>query len=76
MLMSQIAEVFAPSTETINKVSQWLAIHGIGPDRLSISKSSSWIRFNSTIGEVEALLQTKYSVSVIYHLMESNTDSL
>lgn len=68
MLMSQIAEVFAPSTETINKVSQWLAIHGIGPDRLLISKSSGWIRFNSTVRAAEVLLQTKYNVRIAYHL--------
>jgi hypothetical protein len=66
--MSQIGEVFAPSTEMINAVRQWLAIHGIGPDRLSISKSSGWIRFNSTVGETEVLLQTKYNVSIACHL--------
>jgi tripeptidyl-peptidase-1 len=43
-------------------VKQWLANHGISEDRLMISKSSSWIRFNSTIGEAETLMQTKYKV--------------
>lgn len=30
---------------------------------MSVSSSSSWIHFNSTIGEAEVLMQTKYSVS-------------
>jgi Pro-kumamolisin, activation domain len=56
--------VFAPTRETIDAVKGWLASFGIGEDRISISKSSSWIRFNSTVGEAEELLQTKYKVSI------------
>lgn len=66
--MSQIAEVFAPSRETIDVVKGWLASFKIGEDRISISKSSSWIRFNLTVGEAEELLQTKYKVSI--HLFQ------
>ena len=44
---------------------EWLSSHGIEQARLSISKGSSWILFSSTIGEAEALLQTKYKVSVL-----------
>ncbi|KAE9365864.1 subtilisin-like protein [Stipitochalara longipes BDJ] len=58
----QIAEAFAPTVETINAVKEWLASFGIDEDRISISKSSSWIRFNCTVGEVEELLKTKYKI--------------
>jgi tripeptidyl-peptidase-1 len=60
-----IVEVFAPTVETLNAMKEWLSSHGIEQARLSISKGSSWILFSSTIGEAEALLQTKYKVSVL-----------
>ena len=41
---------------------KWLTEHGISEDRLSLSKGSGWIKFNSTVGEVEDLLKTKYKV--------------
>lgn len=41
---------------------QWLASNGISESRIEISKSLSWIRFNSTIGEAEMLIKTKYNV--------------
>jgi tripeptidyl-peptidase-1 len=43
-------------------VKAWLVEHGIAEDRLSLSKGSGWIKFNSTVGEVEDLLKTKYEV--------------
>jgi tripeptidyl-peptidase I len=64
--MSQVAEAFAPTVETINAVKEWLASFGIDEDRISIFKSSSWIRLNSTVGEVEKLLRTKYKVSILF----------
>jgi len=65
--MLQIAEVFAPAAEAIDAVKKWLASYGIDETRISISKGSNWIRFNSTIGEAEALLQTKYRVCVLVY---------
>lgn len=41
---------------------QWLASNGISENSIEISKSLSWIRFNSTIGEAERLIKTKYNV--------------
>ena len=41
---------------------QWLSSNGISESRIEISKSLSWIRFNSTIGEAERLIKTKYNV--------------
>ncbi|KUJ13731.1 subtilisin-like protein [Mollisia scopiformis] len=60
--VDQVTDAFAPSRETINGVKQWLANHGISESRIEISKSSSWIMFNSTIEEAETLMQTKYQV--------------
>lgn len=62
MLIIQIAKTFAPTEEAVTTVKEWLSSHGIGDERVSISKSGSWIRFNSTIGEAEELMQTKYKV--------------
>ncbi|PMD13221.1 hypothetical protein NA56DRAFT_712256 [Hyaloscypha hepaticicola] len=58
----RVAEGFAPSQETIEPVKAWLVEHGIAEDRLSLSKGSGWIKFNSTVGEVEDLLKTKYEL--------------
>lgn len=62
-LTLKIAETFAPKKEPVDAVKLWLEEHGITEDRISISKSLSWVRFESTVGEAEKLLQTKYKVS-------------
>lgn len=61
-LTLKIAETFAPKKEPVDAVKLWLEEHGITEDRISISKSLSWVRFESTVGEAEKLLQTKYKV--------------
>lgn len=74
-LTLEIAETFAPKKETVEAVRLWLAEHGVTEDRITISKSLSWIRFESTVGEAEDLLQTKYRVSTTTHFRKRYANS-
>lgn len=56
----KIAEMFAPSQESIDEVKAWLSTSGIDPARISLSPSQSWITFNATRLELESLLKTEY----------------
>jgi tripeptidyl-peptidase-1 len=58
----QIAETFAPSSETIHEVTTWLLASGITEEQISLSEGSAWIRVNATIEQTESLLHTKYKV--------------
>jgi tripeptidyl-peptidase I len=58
----QIAETFAPSTETVDEVTAWLLGSGIEKEQISTSEGSAWIRMNATIEQAESLLNTKYKV--------------
>lgn len=56
----KIAEMFAPSQESIDEVKAWLSVSGIDPARISLSPSQGWISFNATRVELEYLLKTEY----------------
>jgi len=56
----QVANMFAPSQETIDRTKSWLSDFGITEDRLSFSTGRNWIEFDSTVDEAERLLDTKY----------------
>jgi len=58
----KVVETFAPSQETIDSVKEWLEAEGISSDRVSMSQSRSWLRFNATAAEMEKLLKTQYHV--------------
>ncbi|KAK8002133.1 hypothetical protein PG991_014355 [Apiospora marii] len=58
----QIADMFAPSQESVDSVSAWLAESGIDPSRIVVSNSKAWIDVNATVSEVESLIQTDYHV--------------
>ncbi|KAG6850203.1 hypothetical protein H0H93_016382 [Arthromyces matolae] len=59
---SDVAETFAPSSETISAVVNWLSDAGISRDRQRLSVSKGWIDANATVEEVEDLLKTEYHV--------------
>jgi tripeptidyl-peptidase-1 len=46
----------------VNAVRAWLASVGIVADRIRQSHSLSWLHFNASVGEAEALLHAKYHV--------------
>ncbi|KAF8190288.1 peptidase S8/S53 domain-containing protein [Mycena galopus ATCC 62051] len=59
----KVAQVFAPANESRDAVTAWLAYAGFGADRLRLSHNKAWIHVdNTTVDEVEALLDTEYHV--------------
>ncbi|KAH7346722.1 peptidase S8/S53 domain-containing protein [Rhexocercosporidium sp. MPI-PUGE-AT-0058] len=56
----QVAEMFAPSDETVSSIYDWLAKSGITSNRIKQSQSLNWIHANLTVSEAERLLNTKY----------------
>ncbi|KAF8526061.1 subtilisin-like protein [Hysterangium stoloniferum] len=58
----QIAETFAPTAETIDRVHKWLTSSGIAADRVIKGKNKAWVKFNATVKEMEKLLDCEYMV--------------
>lgn len=56
----EIANKFAPSSESVDTVKAWLAESGIAPERVSKSQSLGWLKFDATVAEAENLLKTEY----------------
>lgn len=58
----RIVNHFAPSTETVEAVVDWLMQNGIDRSRQRLSTSKSWLQVNMTVAEVEELLKAEYHV--------------
>ncbi|KAI0783459.1 subtilisin-like protein [Abortiporus biennis] len=58
----EIVETFAPNSETIDTVSNWLVESGINKERLRLTPSKGWIEVNATVAEVEDLINAEYHV--------------
>ncbi|KAE9402286.1 hypothetical protein BT96DRAFT_918295 [Gymnopus androsaceus JB14] len=58
----KVAETFAPSSESIKTVYEWLSGSGIAPERFKITSSKSWIELDATVEEAEKLMLTEYHV--------------
>jgi tripeptidyl-peptidase I len=56
----KVADMFAPTTETVSAVKEWLHASGIDPSRIKMSNSRNWLNFNATVAEAETLLRTEY----------------
>ena len=57
-----VVDIFAPSDETVARVTEWLVDAGIARERLRMSASRGWIELNATVAEAETLLDTEYHV--------------
>ncbi len=57
-----VVDTFAPSGETVARVTEWLVESGIAKERLRMSASKGWIAFNATVEEAEALIDAEYHV--------------
>ncbi|KAJ7287274.1 peptidase S8/S53 domain-containing protein [Mycena rebaudengoi] len=58
-----VIKKFAPSWETVDAVRGWLVDHGISKERIQVTSSRIWIELlNSTVAEVEDLLNTEYNL--------------
>ncbi|KAM5536931.1 hypothetical protein V8D89_009478 [Ganoderma adspersum] len=60
--MKEIVDTFAPSTETIERVVDWLVGEGIDKQRLKLSPSKGWIEVDATAEEAERLIDAEYHV--------------
>ena len=50
------------SKKTINQVKKWLISSGIEKNRIKLSKNKSWLSFDASTAELEALLKTDYHI--------------
>ncbi|KAF8576122.1 subtilisin-like protein [Ramaria rubella] len=58
----QVADTFAPSTDTIDTVREWLHSAGFDSERVKLSASKGWLQLNASVAEVERLLEAEYHV--------------
>lgn len=58
----EVADTFAPSSDTIDAVYEWLSGSGIAVERLRMTSSKSWIQLDATVEEAEKLMLTEYHV--------------
>ncbi|OGM49728.1 protease S8 tripeptidyl peptidase I [Aspergillus bombycis] len=56
----EVAAKFAPSTETVNEVQNWLTEKGINASRIAQTKNHGWLVFHATSKEIEDLFDTTY----------------
>jgi tripeptidyl-peptidase I len=56
----KVHDAFAPSTETVKEVMEWLSSCGIPSHRVAHSKNKGWLAFDAPAHEVEKLLNTDY----------------
>ncbi|KHO00564.1 Peptidase S8/S53, subtilisin/kexin/sedolisin [Metarhizium album ARSEF 1941] len=56
----QVVELFAPDEGAINSVKSWLTKSGVSADSMTSPKSKGWVDFQSTVGQLESILKTKY----------------
>lgn len=59
MTSKEVADFFSPAQESIDAISEWLAGAGIGAGRYSVSPGKSWIKFDTSVEELEGLIQAK-----------------
>lgn len=56
----EVAEIFAPSQESVDAIRTWLHESGIIASRVSQSFNKQWLQFDASTEELSALLKTKY----------------
>ncbi|QPG98144.1 hypothetical protein C2857_007305 [Epichloe festucae Fl1] len=70
---SNVADLFAPSKETIDSVKAWLVKSGIPADKIALSKSKGWLRFDTTVDQLQSLVKADYHV---YENLQSRDDHI
>lgn len=58
----QVKEMFKPSQESVDAVTDWLESEGIDRDRMKLSNSGGWVEINLTVDEAERMLDAEYTV--------------
>ncbi|KAB5513198.1 putative Tripeptidyl-peptidase sed1 [Coniochaeta sp. 2T2.1] len=62
MSAEEVIDLFAPSAESVNAVTEWLKSAGFAADRISQSANKQWMQFDATAAEAEDLLFTEFYV--------------
>lgn len=57
---SDVNKAFAPSTETVHAVRDWLIGSGINHRRITISDNGGWLAFDASVEEAEKLFRAQY----------------
>ena len=58
----EVEELIQPSSDTLDSAHEWLSQHDITSDQLDYSPAQDWITVTLSVGQVEDLLKTDYSV--------------
>ena len=56
----EVIDLFAPSTNTYDRVRTWVTSSGIANDRIAQSTNKQWLQFDASVHELENLLHTQY----------------
>ena len=56
----EVAEIFAPSEHTAERIKSWLHESGIHAERVSQSWNKQWMQFDASAAELSSLLKTKF----------------
>ncbi|KAK0119805.1 Tripeptidyl-peptidase sed1 [Cadophora gregata] len=56
----EVADIFAPSQDTVDAVRGWLVSAGIASEKISQSINKQWVQFDASVFELESLLITEY----------------
>ena len=62
MSAEEVIDLFAPSADSVNAVTEWLKSAGFSADRISQSANKQWMQFDATVAEAEDLLFTEFYV--------------
>ncbi|GBE79871.1 Tripeptidyl-peptidase sed3 [Sparassis crispa] len=60
----EVEALIAPNPESINRVDEWLASHGITAEDFSRSPARDWVKVKVSVSLAEKMLDTKYHVWV------------
>lgn len=62
MRIFQVSSFIAPSTNTVEAVTEWLALHNVSPS--SISPSGDWVSFTISVEKANVMMDADFSTYV------------
>lgn len=57
----QVVSTFAPDAQTVEAVKSWLIVNAIPAASIKQTQNQGWLTFETTVGKLETLLNTKYN---------------
>ena len=61
---TEVAELFAPADESVQKTKAWLVGSGISKDRIFQSSNRGWLAFDASVKELDDLIQMKCNIYI------------